>query len=99
MNLKKWGARVANWRKSGPTKPIEWHIGHLHEEVSEVFKALRLNPDPSYKWYGEDGKPEGFGPELADCALAVAFLAEATNTNLEAEMAEKMAYNEGKRAK
>lgn len=42
MNLRNWGARVANWKKTGNTsRPIEYHIAHLHEEVSEVFGAWR----------------------------------------------------------
>lgn len=42
MNLKDWGARVANWKKQGSAqKPLEWHLLHLHSEVTEVFEALR----------------------------------------------------------
>lgn len=42
MNLKGWGARVANWKKTGSAqKPLEWHLLHLHSEVTEVFEALR----------------------------------------------------------
>lgn len=42
MNLQRWGARVANWKKTtAANKPIVWHVTHLHEEVSEVFGRLR----------------------------------------------------------
>ena len=42
MNLKDWTARVANWKRQGAAqKPLEWHIAHLHSEVSEVFEAFR----------------------------------------------------------
>lgn len=99
MNLAKWGARVANWKKQGPERPLEYHLCHLHEEVSEVFKALRANPDPAFRWLSAGDKPEGFGPELADVVLVAVFVAEVCGIDLEWEMSEKMSYNEQRRAK
>src|SRR5688572_8043002 len=42
MNLSKWGARVANWKKTGNVeRPLEYQLAHLSEEASEVFKEWR----------------------------------------------------------
>jgi NTP pyrophosphatase (non-canonical NTP hydrolase) len=42
MNLSKLQARISNWKKQDTReKPLEFHIAHLHSEVSEVFEALR----------------------------------------------------------
>lgn len=46
MNLSKWGARVANWKKTGAKeRPLEYHLAHLSEEASEVFKEFRRITD------------------------------------------------------
>lgn len=116
MNIQKWMARISNWKKTGNTsRPLEYHIAHLHEEVSEVFGALRelephmaemqaqgVNPF-SQIWYGKkEGRtdhPEGFGIELADVILVALFIADVTGIDIEAQMEVKMAYNETRRAK
>ena len=113
MNLRSWGARVSNWKKRGQDRPIEYHLCHLHEEASEVFKAWRiLTAEPEtlpdmqgqgvnpfrHTWYHK-GKPEGFAIELADVVLVALFIADVTGIDLEAAMEEKMAYNETRRAK
>lgn len=116
MNLSKWQARVSNWKKQDAVeKPLEYHIAHLHEEVSEVFGALRelyphlaemqaqgVNPF-SQIWYskreGRTDHPEGFGIELSDVILVALFIAEVTGNDIEAQMEIKMAYNETRRAK
>lgn len=117
MNIDKWVARVSNWkRQDAVEKPVEYHLAHVHEEVSEVFGALRLilkgtlpkrpkskkalkNFNPyTHVWYGKDGKPEGFGIELADVILVCLFIAYVTGVDLEESMNIKMAYNEKRRA-
>jgi hypothetical protein len=43
----------------------------IHSEVSEALECLRINPDPFHTWHREDGKPEGYGFELADVIIRV----------------------------
>lgn len=62
----------------------------LHSEVSEALEALR---DVEAVEVSGDGKPEGWGPELADIAIRLGDLAEATAVNLDFEVTRKMAYN------
>ncbi len=116
MNLDEWSARVANWKKSGAgQKSLEWHISHLHSEVSEVFEALRDIQDATSTPKGfkgvspfsiitmgeKDGHPhpEGFGIELADVMLVALYIAAVTGVDIEAQMEHKMTYNEMRRAK
>jgi NTP pyrophosphatase (non-canonical NTP hydrolase) len=59
MNLAKWGARVANWKKNGAAqRPIEWHILHLASEVSEVFESLRDIQNNEIRGYDGNEMPE-----------------------------------------
>lgn len=99
MKLINWGRRVANFeRNRSKERSVDFHLNHLHSEVTEAWEALRDNPDPRFYWMDGD-KPEGFGPELADVVLVAAFIAHKTGIDLDAEMERKMRYNEGKRAK
>lgn len=47
-------------------------IALLHEEISEAIEAYQGSGTASY--YEVDGKPEGWGPELADIAIRLADL-------------------------
>lgn len=116
MNLANWTARISNWKKTGNTdRPLEYHIAHLHEEVSEVFKAKReleehleemqkqgVNPWAQI-WFSAKGDrtdhPEGFGIELADVILVALHIADVCGIDIEAQMEVKQTYNEGKRSK
>lgn len=69
----------------------------IHSEVSEALEVLRAGHRPDKVWYREkDGKPEGFGPELADIIIRVMDLAERYGINLEAMVLEKMAFNKSR---
>lgn len=114
MNLSNWGARVANWKKQGKAqRPLEWHILHLHSEVTEVFEALRdiqngescsLDGQNPYSFVTMGRKdnhdhPEGFGIELADVVLVALYIAEVTGVDIEKQMEIKMSANEKRRAR
>jgi NTP pyrophosphatase (non-canonical NTP hydrolase) len=63
MNLSKWCGRVANWKKTGSAqRPIEWHIAHLHSEVSEVFEAFRDIQNGEVGGFNYDPEDPPFDP-------------------------------------
>lgn len=67
-------------------------IAHLHEELSEAFRAWRLNKDFRIA-YREDGKPEGIPIELADVLIGLFYNAELHGFDLFAAVEEKHQYN------
>ena len=101
MKLSNWGHRVANWKRSrNDQKPLEHHLLHLHEEVSEVFGKVRDGwPLDKITYEGDEQKPEGFGIELADVVLVAVYIADACGIDLENCMEAKMDYNERRRGK
>jgi NTP pyrophosphatase (non-canonical NTP hydrolase) len=72
------------------------HIGSkvalIHSEVSEALEEYRAG-HPLDEIRIEDGKPEGFGPELADIVIRVCDLAQKAGVNLGANINLKMRYN------
>jgi NTP pyrophosphatase (non-canonical NTP hydrolase) len=68
-------------------------IALIHSEVSEAIEEYR-NGHPLDETRIEDGKPEGFGVELADVIIRVCDLAERAGVNLGACINLKMRYNE-----
>lgn len=65
------------------------------ELVGEALEEWR-RPDHGAPRYRDDGKPEGFVYELADAVIRIADLAGALGLDLEAAIAEKVAYNGGR---
>jgi NTP pyrophosphatase (non-canonical NTP hydrolase) len=63
----------------------------IHAEVSEALEAYRGNDMDTHT--AEDGKPEGFGVELADIVIRVLDLAQGLDYDLALLMADKHAYN------
>lgn len=67
----------------------------IHSEVSEAVEILRDNKKSLLQeWVDENGKPEGFGFELADIVIRVFALAGYLDIPLEELILRKMAYNE-----
>ena len=68
----------------------------IHSEVSEAMEELRVNDDPSHRYYrAEDGKPEGFVVELADVIIRIGDLVGGLNLvdELAQAIKDKMAFN------
>lgn len=62
----------------------------MHSEISEALEAWR---DKRGAWYDDDGKPEGWAVELADCTIRILDMCESRGINLQDVIEEKMAYN------
>ena len=65
----------------------------VHSEVSEALECLRDGHGPEDVWAGENGKPEGFGVELADAVVRICDLAGRYNINLEGLVEAKLRFN------
>lgn len=66
----------------------------IHSEVSEAVEACRDPHHPLTEiWLGYGGKPEGLGAELADVVIRIGDLCGEMGIDLEAAVAQKMAFN------
>ncbi len=63
----------------------------MHSEISEALEAWRDGKAP---YYLADGKPEGWGIELADCVIRIMDMCEANDLDLQGLIENKMGYNE-----
>lgn len=66
---------TANW---DPQRRLSFgeEVAHLHEEVSEAFRAYRLTGDAAEIWYDDMGKPQGVPIEFADVLIGLFYNAE-----------------------
>lgn len=65
---------------------------HLHEEVSEAFRAWRKHKSADL-WRDENGKPQGVPAELADVVIGCFYNAELFGFDLLEAVRIKSAYN------
>lgn len=82
---------TAGWDSSKQNTFAE-EIAHLHEELSEAFRAWRLHKDFEIR-HGANGKPEGIPIELADVLIGLFYNAELHGFDLFAAVEEKHQFN------
>ena len=105
--VKKAHENAVNHGFWNPTPAFGTSIALIHSELSEALEEEREgNPDFWFKeingfkvsdmneWRGE--KPEGVAVELADAVIRIADLCGHLGIDLDAVIAEKMAYNAGR---
>lgn len=83
-------AAAKGWHKDG-APPFAESLALAHSELSEALEAYRDRLLES--WHREDGKPEGVASELADTVIRIAHMAGIHGIDLEAAIAEKLAFN------
>jgi hypothetical protein len=79
---------------------------HLMLAVSELSEAMEVHrnlkqedytiPTTQLLWVDDDGKPGGFGIELADTIIRILDLAEAHGINIQQCIFDKMSFNESR---
>jgi NTP pyrophosphatase (non-canonical NTP hydrolase) len=84
--------RVARWDPDRKNSFAE-EIAHLHEEVSEAFKAWRIFRDFAIHYEPGTMKPIGVPIELADVLIGIFYNAELHGIDLEAALRIKGAFN------
>lgn len=62
-------------------------------ELAEASEELRKSADPQHIYFREDGKPEGFGFELADAIIRILDLAAFAGLDIGAMVVEKDSFN------
>lgn len=85
------GEKRAGWDPADVNTFAE-EIAHLHEEISEAFRAYRLTKGYDLTIDG-NGKPQGVPAELADAAIGMFYMAERFGFDLLEAVEVKHAYN------
>jgi NTP pyrophosphatase (non-canonical NTP hydrolase) len=78
-----------------PRNPAE-AIALMHSELSEALEEWRTGQPLDHVYYRDDGKPEGFGVELADCLIRILDTAHEFGIPIGELVLEKMTFNESR---
>jgi NTP pyrophosphatase (non-canonical NTP hydrolase) len=97
--IREWQERVHNLARAkgwydGGERNVGEVIALMHSELSEALEEWRTGRDPRDVYEGANGKPEGFGVELADCVIRIMDTCEAHGIDLERLIELKHAFNE-----
>jgi NTP pyrophosphatase (non-canonical NTP hydrolase) len=79
------------WEEDAETRSFGDETALLHSEISEAFEAYRRRGFDY--WEGENGKPEGVGPEFADEFIRLLHYCRCHGFDLQFEYDRKTAYN------
>lgn len=85
------GEKRAGWDPNNVNTFAE-EIAHLHEEVSEAFRAYRLTKG-CVLTTDAAGKPQGVPAELADVVIGIYYIAQRFGFDLDAAVERKHRYN------
>lgn len=77
------------------SRSLPEQIALMHSELSEALEEVR-KPDARPFYISENGKPEGWGVELADCVIRIMDTCRYYEQDLQALVEMKMKYNEGR---
>lgn len=84
-------AKEHGWWEGKSIEVVPEKLALIHSEISEALEEYRKSPD--FGVYYHDGKPEGFGIELADAIIRIMDLAEWLGIDLAECVVEKHEYN------
>ena len=85
------GEKLAGWDPDDKNSLAE-EISHLHEEISEAFRAWRKTKS-CILTVDEAGKPQGVPAELADAVIGMFYIAERWGFDLLEAVERKHAFN------
>ena len=102
MDIAEWQQAVwqvsedHGWHEDGETSNVAVKLALIHEEVSEALAEYRDTKDGEVLrdvYFDDNGKPCGFGIELADVIIRVLDLAEMLGMNMDTMIRVKHTYN------
>lgn len=102
MDIAEWQQAVwkvsedHGWHEDGETSNVAVKLALIHEEVSEALAEYRDTKEGEVLWdayFDDNGKPCGFGIELADVIIRVLDLAEMLHMDMDHLIRVKHTYN------
>jgi NTP pyrophosphatase (non-canonical NTP hydrolase) len=95
-DLNRLSKNIRDWRErkgfQTSTQNLPEKLLLVVSEISEAAEDLRAGLDETI--LNPEGKPCGFGSEMADALIRILDIADSVNIDLAREVAIKMAYNE-----
>lgn len=92
-----WAKQIYAWcERKGWNENLQLGnmVANLHTEISEAWEEYRNGHLVGEVYSSPNGKPEGFGVELADLIIRILHICALYNIDIDDLVAQKMAYNE-----